>query len=135
MPQFKLSHTICVALLATLGSMANVGKAEEIKKPPADDAKALIDQLTQLGRQDTGYSATVSGSSFLPLGQSHAGAMLLFQKPNEPSDALRSLVKLGIKALSTLIEHLEDDRPTKIVLKHQGFVGGMFSARDIEEPK
>jgi ankyrin repeat protein len=104
--------------------------AQENKKAPADEVTALIDQFTRLDRQDTGYSGSVSGSSFLPLGESSAGTMLLFQAPGEPSDALRSLVKLGVKALPTLLDHLKDDRPTKIVLKHRGGFGGMFISRD-----
>jgi ankyrin repeat protein len=125
---------MCIALFAALGPLANLGESQEIKKPAADDAKALIDQLTQLDRQDTGYSGTVSGSSFLPLGESRAGTMLLFQEPGTPSEALRSLVKLGVKALPTLLDHLKDERPTKIVLKHSGGFGGMFISRDKEEP-
>ena len=135
MPQFSPSSTIGVSLLAALGLMAIAGQAQEIKKQPVDEVKALIDQLTQVDRQDTGYSGSVSGSSFLPLGESQTGTMLLFQKPNDASEALKSLVKLGTRALPKLLEHLKDDRPTKIVVRHQGGLGGLFIMQDEEEKK
>jgi ankyrin repeat protein len=43
---------------------------------------------------------------------------------------LKSLVQLGTKALPALLEHLQDDRPTKINLTHPGGFGGMFIAQD-----
>jgi ankyrin repeat protein len=135
MPQLNSSRKLVIVLLAVLGLMPGVGAAQEGKKQPDKEVKAFIDQLTQIDRQDIGYSASTTGSAFLPLGQSHMGTGLLFQQPNEASEALRSLVKLGVKALPELIAHLKDDRPTKIVLKHQGFFGGMFIEKDEDDAK
>ena len=99
----------------------------------APEVKALIDQLVNLDRQDTGYSASTTGGSFLPLGQNEVHAGLLFQGPNEQSDVMKDLVKLGPKAVSTLLSHLKDDRPTKIRLEHGGFVGGLFVTEDDDD--
>ena len=132
----RINHLrwVCIGVVAVLGGMASIPGAQEIKKQPADEVKALIDRLTELDRQDTGYSGSASGSAFLPLGQSQSHAMLLFQKPHESSDALRSLVKLGTKALPKLLEHLSDKRLTKIKLSHGGGLGGMFITED-EDPE
>jgi ankyrin repeat protein len=110
-------------LLALVGlfSIAFPAHADDPKKP-VDPAIALIDQLEKLGTQDTGYSGSVSGSSFLPLGYSSASVVLLSPTtPNGKSDAMLSLVKLGSKAVPALLDHLDDDRKTKIVIRNNGF--------------
>lgn len=87
---------------------------------------ALIDELPAIADGDVGYMPTMSGNGFLPLGVSQPGAMLLFQQPPTKSDALRELVEGGADAVPLLIAHLEDKRPTRIVLKHEGWFGAMF---------
>jgi ankyrin repeat protein len=132
-----------VSVLVALALVVTSAAAQPAKTPrlggngaplpeeaPANEAKALIDQLPKLDQQDTGYSGSVTGSAFLPLGRSETHTMLFGQKPHASSDALKSLVKLGTKALPTLLAHLNDERPTKILLTHEGFFGGMFVAQD-----
>jgi ankyrin repeat protein len=122
---------VCVTIC--FGVMSSAIAAQEVKKQPkgtADEVTALIDRLTKVDQQDIGYSASTSGSAFLPIGQSEAGMMLLSQRPNESSDTLKSLVKLGNSALPKLLEHLNDKRPTKIKLSHGGGIGGMFIDKD-----
>jgi hypothetical protein len=48
---------------------------------PEDQVEALIDKLREIARGDVGYSATMTGSSFLPLDTFQPGSMLLFQRP------------------------------------------------------
>lgn len=95
--------------------------------PAADPAKALIDHLPDVDRQDTGYSGASSGTAFLPFGRNESGVVLLAPRQGKfgSSDAMRSLVKLGVKAVPALLDHLADDRPTKIVIdvtKRSAFV-------------
>src|SRR5262249_35708530 len=104
-------------------------------EPPPEEIEALINRLTELDQQDTGYSWSVTGSAFLPLGRNEMHTGLFDQKPHEPSGALRSLVKLGTKALPPLLAHLNHDRPTKITHTHDGFFGGMFVGEDEGEKK
>ena len=89
---------------------------------PSDKERAtiatLIDRLPQLTEGDIGYSATRSGSGFLPLGKSSTGTMLLGVKPPSRSETMREIVSLGAVALPKLIAHLNDQRPTKIKLSH-----------------
>lgn len=95
-------------------------------KKPDDPAIALIDQLQKLNTQDTGYSGSVSGSSFLPLGHRSDSVLLLSPAPpSGKSDVMLSLAKLGSKAVPALLDHLDDDRKTKIVIKNNlfGFFG------------
>ncbi|MEO2090475.1 MAG: ankyrin repeat domain-containing protein, partial [Gemmataceae bacterium] len=100
--------------------------------PAADPAKVLIDQLPDVDRQDTGYSGGDSGTAFLPLNRTEGGPVLLSPRQGTfgPSDAMRSLVKLGVKAVPALLDHLSDDRKTKIELSHPGGFGGMFIEQD-----
>ncbi len=90
--------------------------------PAADPAKAMIDQLPEVDRQDTGYSGASSGTAFLPFGRNETGVVLLAPRQGKfgSSDAMRSLVKLGVKAVPALLDHLADDRPTKIVIDVSG---------------
>ena len=91
-------------------------------KKPIDPPVALIDQLEKLDTQDTGYSGSVSGSSFLQLGHRSASVLLLSPAtPSEKSDAMFSLAKLGSKAVLALLDHLDDDRKTKIVIQNRLF--------------
>jgi ankyrin repeat protein len=128
---------LCEERVLGIGLMTGLARAQALGKDrevSAKEVKALIDRLTELDQQDTGYSASVTGSAFLPLGQSETGMVLLFpRKPHASSEALKSLVKLGVKALPTLLEHLSDSRPTKIVLTHGGCIGGMFIEKDEEK--
>ena len=102
--------------------------ADEPKQPATHSVKALINKLVDVAEPDTGYSGSVSGTAFLPLGRSEAHTMLLGQRPHAESDAMRSLVKLGVKAVPALLDHLSDDRLTKIVIEHSGIVGGFSSS-------
>lgn len=128
----KPSHRAWISLLAGLCLMAGVAHAQEPKK---DEVEALIDQLTKVDRQDVGYSASVTGAAFLPLGQSETHTILLFQEPHTSTGALKSLVRLGIRALPALLKHLSDSRPTKITLTHRGGLGGMFILQDEKAEK
>jgi Ankyrin repeats (3 copies) len=94
--------------------------------PAADPAVALIDQLPALDRQDIGYSGSVSGTAFLPFGRNESGVVLLSPRQGKSgsSDAMRSLVKLGVKAVPALLDHLSDDRPTKIVIDSTSALNG-----------
>jgi ankyrin repeat protein len=103
-------------------------------KKPADPAVTLIDQLEKLDIQDTGYSAGVSGSSFLPLGYRSASVVLLSPAtPSGQSDAMLSLVKLGSKAVPALLDHLADDRRTRIVIRNRSL--GFFEISQDEGGK
>src|SRR5439155_19399679 len=69
MIQISQSSGVWVSLVAGLGLITSVARAQELKKQaatPANEVKALIDRLRELDRQDTGYSGSVTGSAFLP---------------------------------------------------------------------
>src|SRR6266511_1684289 len=127
-----------MTLVVGLSVFASITRPQESKRLPplpADGVKALIDRLTELDQQDTGYSGSLTGSAFLPLGQSETNMILFGQKPRTSSDAMKALVSLGTKALPTLLRHLSDDRQTKILLTHEFGLGGMFIGRDEDEKK
>lgn len=93
---------------------------------------ALIESLQDIKEGDVGYMPTMSGSNFLPLGNSQAGAMLLGQRPPATSETMRKLVTHGFGAVPELLARLEDKRPTKIVLEHGGSFGGMLLADEYD---
>jgi hypothetical protein len=85
----------------------------------------LIDQLPHIGQGDVGYTPAMTGTSFLPLGKSEFQMGLLGAGTGSASTAMRELVKHGAAAVPFLIAHLDDKRPTKITMKHEGLFGGL----------
>jgi ankyrin repeat protein len=121
---------LAVALLAVVPALAADPPAKKASTPA--EIKKLIDELTKVKEPDMGYSPSVSGTAFLPLGQSQAGTILFGQKPSASADAMRRLVELGPAAVPHLLEHLTDARRTKLVIVRTG-IGGLFVNAD-EEP-
>ena len=118
-----------MSCLATLFLLALPARAEEPKKPVIDPARILLERLRDVKHQDIGYSSSVSGVSFLPLGQRETLGGLLFQQPEEASETVRSLVQPA-KAIPALLDHLSDDRKTKIVIEHAGPFGEFRLTQD-----
>jgi hypothetical protein len=101
-------------------------------RPPSDHslnpvAGALIARLADVDTPDIGYSPYDSGSAFAPLvGSNHLSGGLLFpRQPLDRSKVLRELVRLGPAAVPDLLNHLDDERPTRLTVKHTfGSMGG-----------
>jgi hypothetical protein len=102
------------------------------KQIPLVDVAKLIDKLVDVGDQDYGYSASMTGSVFTPIDSAGTMTMgMLFQAPPVQSSTVRELVKQGARAVPHLVEHLGDKRKTKITVS-QG--PGMFTVCDDDEP-
>jgi ankyrin repeat protein len=117
---------LCAGIAATLLPVVASARAEPPAKPAAVNIPALIDKLTEVAYGDIGYSQSVSGSIFLPLDrQGQVATALLFQGPISSSESMRDLVKQGAAAVPELLKHLDDLRPTKVTVTHEGPVGFM----------
>ena len=124
-----LRHAAWTLLLLTVLGRSRLSDAQEQATPRApetDSVAAVIDKLPEVAEQDVGYMATMSGSGFLPLGTSEAGAFLLGQQPARSSGTLRQLVAKGTAAIPDLVAHLDDQRETRIQLEFDAGFGGMF---------
>jgi hypothetical protein len=89
--------------------------------------KRLIAELADLDGASVGVSATLSGHDFAPVpGQSQVGVLMLTDHRLKPSPVFRELVSLGPDALPFLLDALDDKTPTKIVIKHEFGIGGMW---------
>lgn len=117
------------------GAAVKLGKIPDVKlalRPAVDPArvkhvKGLIADLAKLGGPGVGLSATLSGHDFAPVpGQAQAGVLLLTDHRVKESQALRELVAFGPDALPLLLDALEDGTPTRITIRHEGFLGGMW---------
>jgi len=94
--------------------------------------KALIAKLAEIKDADFGMSATLTGDAFAPLpDQARWGAGLLMHHQTNTSDAFRSLVEIGPDALPFLLDSLDDPKPTKLQVKHNFGMGGMFLGNEI----
>jgi hypothetical protein len=122
-------------LTVKLGTIPDIKLGE---RPPVDEAqtkriKEMITDLAKLDSADVGLSATFSGSDFAPIpGQSHVGTLLLTDHQVKRSQALRDLVALGPDALPLLLDALDDQTPTKIVVKHAGGFGAMWHGGELD---
>ncbi len=75
----------------------------------------LIDQLTEVNEEGTGFHGTDASSEFLGVDMEpeFLGGVIGSTRPTTPP-ALRDLVRLGVVALPDLIAHLSDARPTRV---------------------
>ncbi len=119
------SRAACLTVL-TAWWIAGVHPTTLRAQQSDEEIEALINQLPAIEDSDIGYSATRSGSGFLPLNVSDSSMLLLGQAPPESATTMRDIVKQGAAAIPRLIEHLADDRPTKIELEHGGGFGAMY---------
>ena len=93
----KYVHLVTVSIMAFFLSV-------EKSQAQDDQVRKLIDQFVDVSEQDTGYSSSTAGSVFLPLGYNETYGMLFGQQPYVESSVMRSIVRLGIKALPALLE-------------------------------
>jgi tetratricopeptide (TPR) repeat protein len=81
----------------------------------------LIDELAGLDRSAPGIASMVSYEAFMAEDKppKFAGGVLGVAPPESPP-AMRELVRRGVDALPVLIQHLDDERPTKFVVGKDG---------------
>ncbi|HLX60277.1 MAG TPA: hypothetical protein VKX17_03240 [Planctomycetota bacterium] len=82
---------------------------------PAPDLEALIRKLADTTEMGYGYSASFSGSQFLPYNDAdEMHTLILGRQAPERSEELEGLVRAGMRAVPALLKHLSDERATKI---------------------
>ena len=87
----------------------------------------LIDALAEVKESDYGYSPRVSGGAFLPLYREGRFGMGLLGGPRPVrSEALTELVRRGARAVPHLLAHIDDARPTGVVVTHEFGIGGLW---------
>ena len=98
-----------------------------IPRRPRVNVPALIDQLTEVGEADIGYTSVAAGSYFAPLdNKGDAHVMLLDHERLAPSEVLRRIVQQGAAAVPHLIAHLDDRRPTRLEMGRNWQPMGVF---------
>ncbi|HPF38832.1 MAG TPA: hypothetical protein P5081_18490 [Phycisphaerae bacterium] len=150
------THTIIAIGLATLGTWTPVSGEPEPEKesptirlrelpritlppyeepPPANRIiDKLIDSLANMDAPYYGLSPTLSGNAFAPLdGMEDATMFLLADHQIKQPEAFRKLVSLGPAALPRLLKSLDDDRPTKITIRHEFISGAMVFGQETDE--
>lgn len=136
------SMLAALVLLCVLGGMAYAeeGSAESAKDPKPDPAmlaklgnSELIAELVKAGGTGAGFSPYFTGSQFLPLddqAEFHTGILGAPRPEKDP--VLTEIVKRGPKIVAELIKALGDKRATKIILKHEMGMGGMWHDSEYE---
>jgi hypothetical protein len=113
----------------TLRQIDQIKLATTIKADNAEAARIsqLIGDLAAIDKPDFGISATLGGDAFAPIpGVHNESALLLTDHQLQTSNEFTELVKLGPKALPYLLAALENPTPSKLVMKHEGFLGSMW---------
>jgi hypothetical protein len=104
---------------------------EAMTEAKAKKIKDLITGLAKLDKPDFGLSPTLSGDAFSPLpGQSRATTLRITDHELKSSEGVSALVALGPEAMPFLIDALDDQTPTKLVMKRGAF-GGMQHAVEL----
>jgi hypothetical protein len=106
------------------------GKAEPLAKLKVKD---LIDKLQAESQEGIGSHSTAWVSGFLAIDQEphFEGGVLGFREPRT-SPVMRELVRRGVAALPDLIDHLNDKRPTKLVITHAAGFGDMWCSDEYD---
>ena len=105
---------VAVVTLALLGATAGARADDDLSKRSPD---ALVENLAEIDQPSPGLAGTALYAAFIaeeadPVFQ---GGVLGSPPPVVPP-SMRELVRRGIAALPSLIRHLADKRPTKLVI-------------------
>lgn len=105
-----------------------IDRYQSVKSAPRENdipaIEKLIDQLVDVGSEGVGFHSTAWAAGFLAIDEApkFRGGVLGSPKP-VVSIPMRELVKLGVPALPSLIEHLSDERETHVtVATGQGII-------------
>lgn len=131
-PPWNESRIISGTTVTYHVKITNSDEEEQNARAESEEIKSLIKQLAEINSPWYGYCSTMGGTIFSPISTSaQAGAMLLTNHRLAPSEMLEKIVQMGPKALPFLLEALNDDTPTKLIIKHDGMFGGMWFGHEI----
>jgi hypothetical protein len=128
--------TVCTLVLVGADSPVPPAASPSAQSPATArnaDAEKLIDELVTLDAEVVG-AYIFSGPQLnqflandqLPAIQDNVkGLNFKGSLPGTPPPAMRQLVKMGVPAVPSLLDHLTDARETKLVIEHRDPVGGM----------
>lgn len=101
--------------------------------PSEQDIAKLIASLAELESPTFGLSATMSGSAFAPLKHlAHASTLMITRHGMKPNEAFQRLVELGPSAMPHLLRSITDKTPTKLTIRHDSMMGGMWFATEMD---
>lgn len=130
---------LVAVLLCTMATSAGLfpmafGKPLDHTKLADYDTRELIDALQDETLQGLGTHSTAWAEGFLASDDEprFRGGILGSEKP-KVSPVMRELVRRGVAVLPSLMDHLEDQRPTQLVIKlpFRSF-GGMWHSDEYE---
>ncbi len=110
------------------------GKPLDLEKVANYSVEELIDRLQDVAVQGLGTHSTAWAEGFLATDEEprFRGGVLGSAKP-AVSPMMRELVRRGVSGLPGLLDHLEDRRPTCLVIKHfGGGFGGMWHSDEYD---
>lgn len=95
--------------------------------------KELIDQFVAVSGFGVGFHPTAWASGFVAVeGEpTFEGGILGSARPSD-HPAMKELVARGVKAIPDLIEHLSDDRETKLSISAHGFAGATWHSDEYD---
>jgi len=130
-PFFRVLSFCAILLLASLfiGCMQSSPSAPSSLPPPqakivrvdaaiaALSTEKLIDKLQEEAKQGAGTHTTAFVGGFLPLDMpARFGGGVIGSAAPAKSEVMVELVRRGVSSVPALLEHLEDARPTKLVI-------------------
>jgi hypothetical protein len=138
-PRLKLVHVLIAGLFCVLAAWA--GDQHFFARKPLDLAdlsrysvEELIDGLQDEASEGLGTHSTAWADGFLASDEepTFRGGVLGSTRPSV-SPVMRELVRRGVAALPDLMNHLEDRRPTRLIIKLPfGPCGGMWFSDEYE---
>ena len=111
--------------------------APELRSIPGDGTDAaraskLIEALAEIAKPDYGFSPTLRGEAFPPVpGSERDYAWIYTDHGLDRSTAVLGLVELGPRAIPSLLEHIDDGRPTRLEVKAPRWGGSVDHACEL----
>lgn len=144
---WNIVHIICPLLVfSQIATWQSASCAEMVIKADAKGDLSrwkvieLIDKLQEESKEGVGSHSTAWASGFLAIDEEPQfhGGVLGSHKPTT-SPVMKELVRRGIAALPELIDHLNDKRATKLVIKDTFGMGNLWHSDEYDlrfyEPK
>jgi len=122
---FALLPTIAVSNSSVIAQPVSAGKSEAVER--------LIDQFQNISQEGVGFNSMATAGGFVAVESvpRFEGGILGTAAPTTPK-ALARVVALGVKAMPSLLAHLNDRRPTKLTIRHDGGFGGMWLSTELD---
>jgi hypothetical protein len=122
-----MHHMLPLVILASCAISVDQSKPKHNSDLSKLKVPELIDKLQEESSEGTGFHSSAWASGFMAIDEEPQfhGGILGSQKPTT-SPVMRELVRRGVAALPDLLEHLSDQRASRVTITHEFGFGAVW---------